>query len=435
MSESSVRVAKLDTRIADTTNQDVVLESDGGNHRWWYIGGAAAFVVLMILLWPQFSQWLAVEDSVPRDRVRLALVKQGDFNRDVSVQGRVVAAVSPTLYASSEGTITFLVNAGDQVSKDTRLALVDSPELTNRLQQDQAALARVQVELERQAIQSKQQTLANQKTVDLAQLQLTAARRESRRAIDAYEREAISQLDYEKAQDDLESAEYAHRHAVADAELDNERLAFEQRTKQLEVDQQALLVQELQRQVEDLTLYSPVDGVVGNLLVDQKTNVARNQPVLSVVDLTQFEVEALIPESYADDLAIGMRAEIISGQERFGALLVSVSPEIIDNQVTARLRFEGSVPPGLRQNQRLTTRVLLEEKTGVMLVERGQFLDSGGGRVAYKVTGDVAQRTAIVLGARSLNAVEVVSGLSPGDTIIVSSTEAFKSAQTILLTD
>ena len=434
-SAQSENIAKLDTRIADTASQDVLVQAAPGRSRWWYAGGAGGLLVLLVLVWPTFNRWLSVEDSVPRDRVRLAVVQQGDFNRDISVQGRVVAAVSPTLYANSEGTITFLVSAGDQVEQDARLAVVDSPELTNRLQQDEAALARKQVELERQAIQSKQQTLANQKTVDLAQLQLTAAQRESRRAINAYEREAISQLDYEKAQDDLESAEYAHRHAVADAELDNERLAFEQRTKQLEVDQQQLLVADLRRQVEGLTVYSPVSGVVGNLLVDQKTNVARNQPVLSVVDLSQFEVEAQIPESYADDLAIGMRAEIMTGQDTFTALLVSVSPEIIDNQVTARLRFEGSVPPGLRQNQRLTTRVLLEEKQGVMLVERGQFLDTGGGRIAYRVSGDVAERTPIVIGARSLNAVEIVSGLAPGDTIIVSGTEMFKGVQTLLLTD
>ena len=77
--------------------------------------------------------------------------------------------------------------------------------------------------------------------------------RESRRAIEAYEKEAISQLDYEKAQDELESAQYAHQHAVADRELTSERLAFEQRTKQLEVEQQALLVDDLERQVDELT--------------------------------------------------------------------------------------------------------------------------------------------------------------------------------------
>ena len=435
MQEGSERTPGIKTRIADTAGQDITLQPRSGGRRWWIAGTVLSAAIFIVVLWPQIARWAAAEDSVPLDRVRLAEITRGDFSRDVSVQGRVVAAVSPTLYANSEGTITFLVNAGDQVTQGTQLARVDSPELTNQMQQDEAALARINIEAERQEIESKQQALTNQKTIDIAKLELTAAQRESRRAIDAYEREAISQLDYEKAQDDLESAEYAFQHAVADAELDNERLAFEQRTKQLEVDQQALLVTELKRQVDDLVLYSPVDGVVGNLLVDQKTNVARNQPVLSVVDLTQFEVEAQIPESYADDLAIGMRAEIINGRDRLPALLVSVSPEIIDNQVTARLRFQDKVPVGLRQNQRLTTRILLEEKQDVLMVERGQFIESGGGRIAYRVDGDVATRTSISIGARSLNRVEVLSGLNAGDRIIVSSTEAFDGAQTVILTD
>ena len=153
------------------------------------------------------------------------------------------------------------------------------------------------------------------------------------------------------------------------------------------------------------------------------------------MDLSQFEVEAQVPESYAEDLAIGMHAEVIAGQSRYAAILISVSPEIIANQVTVRLRFADDVPPGLRQNQRLTTRVLLEEKTNVLLVERGQFLDSGGGRIAYRVDGDLAQRTTVTIGARSLNAVEVVDGLAEGDTIIVSTIEAFSSAERVLLSN
>lgn len=422
--------------IADTSAQDVVLAKEPvWRRRWPILVGAAAVLLLIALLTPSISGWLSTEDSVARDRLRLATVTRQDLIRDVSVQGRVVAAVSPTLYASQQGTITFLVNAGDRVTTDTELATLDSPELTNLYAREASLLDRRRVDLERQSIQAKQENLNNQKAVDLAKLQLTAAERESRRADEAYSKEAISQLDFEKAKDDLEQARYTHTHAVADAELAKERLAFELRTKQLEVDQQQLTVDDLQRQVAELTLRSPVAGVVGNLLVDQKTSVQRNQAVLSVVDLSQFEVEAQIPESYADDLAIGMAGEIRNGQDRFAAELISISPEIIANQVTARLRFTQGSPPGLRQNQRLTTRVLLEEKTDVLTVPRGQFLDSGSGRLAYVVQDNIATQRRIEVGARSLNAVEITGGLEAGDTIIISSTELFRGAQTILITD
>ncbi|HBX37539.1 MAG TPA: efflux transporter periplasmic adaptor subunit, partial [Pseudohongiella sp.] len=218
-----------------------------------------------------------------------------------------------------------------------------------------------------------------------------------------------------------------------DAELDNNRLEFELQTRQLDVDQQKLLVEDVERQVNSLTLISPVDGIVGNLLVDQKTNVIRNQPVMSVVDLSAFEIEVLVPESYVDDLAIGMVADVRSGNQVNNATLVAISPEIIDNQVTARLRFEQPVPDGLRQNQRLSTRILLEQKQGVLMVPRGQFVESGNGRVAYVVRDGMAYRTPIVIGATSLSNIEILDGLQVGDTIVVSSTDLFNGADTVLI--
>jgi len=87
----------------------------------------------------------------------------------------------------------------------------------------------------------------------------------------------------------------------------------------------------------------------------------------------------------------------------------------------------------LRQNQRLQTRILLEEKPNVLVVQRGQFYDSGNGRIAYVVEDGIAYRRQIVTGATSLNAVEIVQGLAAGDTIITSSTDVFNGAQTVLI--
>ena len=427
----------VDSVIADTSGQDERIEVEPNHRQKFLRGGAVAVIVVLFayFVWPYLTKWSETGISVPKDRQRFATVTQGDFVRDVSVQGRVVAAVSPTLYASQTGTITFLVEAGDSVRAGDVLASIESPEIENQLKQEEANLARLSIEVERNRIQQKQEKLANKKAVDLAQVSLTAADREARRADQAYEKEAISQLDFEKAHDEHVSARLAHEHAVADAALADERLNFELRTRELELDRQQLLVSDLARQVDELEIRSPVDGIVGNLLVDQKTAVTRNLAVMAVVDLTRFEIEAQVPESYADDLAVGMMATVRAGSNDHAATLVAVSPEIIASQVTVRLRFRDGSPVGLRQNQRLTTRVLLEERNDVLKVSRGQFLESGGGRFAYRVSDDVARRTAIVVGARSLNEVEIVSGLEIGDTIVVSSTESFENNDSVLLTN
>jgi HlyD family secretion protein len=315
------------------------------------------------------------------------------------------------------------------------VAIVDSPDLASRLQQAESSLEQREVELGRQRIESRQLSLDKRKAADLAMVALTAADREKRRADQAFQLEVISVIDYEKARDDLENAQLAHQHAVADAKLFDERLAFELRASELEHKRQGILVSNLQRQVDDLAIKSPVNGIVGDLLVAQKAAVGTDTPVMAVVDLTRFEVDAQIPESYADDLAVGMQAEIMIAGDRFAGELVAVSPEILNNQVNGRIRFLQAGPTNLRQNQRLTTRILLAEYKDVLIVQRGQFLDSGAGRVTYVLNRDgLAVRRAIEVGARSLGAVEIVAGLDQGDTIVISSLDPFRSAETVLLT-
>lgn len=424
-------------KIAEPSAQDVLIENRSSRKRW-IVSSAVAVVLLMLAVWavPAVQRWAGTSVTVPLERLRVARAEIGNLVRDVSVQGRVVAAVSPSLYAPADGTITLAVDAGSEVREGQLLAVVESPELQNRLQQEQSSLDRLRVELDRQRIESKQKSLDNRKNIDLAKVALVAAERERRRAESGFQIEAISEIDYEKTKDDLETAQLAHTHAVADASLDDERLAFELQTAELQLDRQQYLVEDLQRQVLELEMRSPVNGIVGNLLVEQKTNVAENQEVMSVVDLTAFEIEAQVPESYADDIGLGMSAEVLSGNQAFAATVVSVSPEVIQNQVTTRVRFTGTKPPGLRQNQRLTTRILMEEKFDVLTLPRGQFLDSGGGRVAYVLGNDgMAYRRAIEVGARSLARVEITSGLEAGDTVVTSSIDAFRGAEKARITD
>jgi HlyD family secretion protein len=424
-------------KIADTSAQDVRLAPLDPRRKQLISAGIGVAVIASILFAaPWVKRWANATVSVPYDRIRTAVVVKGDLVRDVSVQGRIVAAVSPTLYATASGSITLQVVAGEQVIAGQVLASVNSPELTSRLQQSESTLGQRGVELERQRIESRQQALEKRKAADLADVALVAAKREQRRAAEANELGVIPVIDYEKAQDEMRNAELAYQHAIADADLFNERLAFELRASEFEVARQKLFVDDLRRQVDDLSIKSPVDGIVGDLLVDQKAAVSRDTPVLAVVDLTRFEIDALIPESYADDLAIGMQAEIQVGGTRYDGQLVAVSPEIINNQVASRIRFNGDGPTNLRQNQRLTTRILLSEFNDVLMVQRGQFLDSGAGRIAYVINDDrMAERRQIETGSRSLGSVEIIAGLHAGDTIVVSNLDPFRGADTVLLTD
>src|SRR6185295_13453158 len=118
-------------------------------------------------------------------------------------------------------------------------------------------------------------------------------------------------------------------------------------------------------------------------LVAQRASVAANAPVITVVDLGAFELEIRVPDSFARDLAGGMPAEITSAATKYNARVRSVSPEVVDGTVATRLEFVDQRPEHLRQNQRLGARILIEAKQNVLKVERGGFVDAGGGHSAY----------------------------------------------------
>ena len=103
--------------------------------------------------------------------------------------------------------------------------------------------------------------------------------------------------------------------------------------------------------------------------------------------------------------------------------------------MTGRVRFTNDIPKKLRQNQRLNTQIILEHKENVLQVQRGQFLESSGGRFAYKVLNGLAEKTAITTGARSLSHIEILQGLKAGDQIIISGTDTFNAAEQVLLSE
>jgi HlyD family secretion protein len=423
------------TPIRDTAAQDRPLDPQLAKFRRRNVvlGAIAAFVIVLVSVGLIVRSWTAAEISVPKERVRIAEVTRGTFVRDVAAQGVVVAAVSPTLFAPATGTVHYLVQAGDKVAKDQAIAQVDSPELRNELLREQATLAGLEVAVQRQSIDTRRQLLSNQQTIDLANVNIQAAQREQRRAEDSWSRKLISERDFEKARDDAAAAAVNQKHAIETADLQKESLEFELRAKRLERDRQRLVVVDLQRRVTDLDVKSPVDGVVGTLIAAERANVAQNAALLSVVDLGAFEIEFQVPETYADDLGLGMDAEITYGGDKYPASVSAVWPEVKAGQVTGRLRFANSVPQGMRQNQRVATRIVLESRADVLKVPRGPFLDAGGGKLAYVVEDDIAARRKIRTGGTSVSEVEILEGLAAGDRIIVSNLSEFERVERVRL--
>ncbi|MBD8525201.1 HlyD family efflux transporter periplasmic adaptor subunit [Pseudoxanthomonas sp. CAU 1598] len=418
--------------IRDTSSQDRVMQSaPTRSPRWTWI----AILVLIVLAVLSVRSWLSSAGAVNSERLRLGTVSRGDLVRDVLANGQVVAANSPTLYAGYSGTVALKVQAGQKVGRGAVLAEIDSPSLNNEFEREQSSLEQLEVEYNRGKILAEKQKLLARRTADERVLALQAAKREAERSQRAYQRGALSEVDYLRYQDAVQSAEILAAHAETDAKLEARSADFELKTKQQNLERQRLMVADLARRVDELKVRAPADAVVGSLAIVDRTVVAAGAPLLTLVDLSELAVDVSVPESYADDLAPGLMAEMQINGQTYRGEVAAISPEVINNQVLARLRFVDAMPAGLRQNQRVTSRLLFETRQNVLLLPRGPSLDAAGGRFAYRLDGELAERVRIELGATSVNSVEVVSGLQIGDRVVISGADLFADAERVTVTE
>lgn len=413
--------------IRDTSSQDTQLSSTHSRFPSRYRVVAAVALAVLLGAWA-VNVWLGSSQSVNASRLRIAEVTIGNLVRDAAVNGRVVAAVSPTLYASATGSVTLKTKAGDTVKKGQVLAVIESLDVQEALKREQSTLEQLEADVARQHILAKKQKLNAQRDAEQAQIELISAKLAVERIEPAFKEGVIAKVDYLKAQDTLSSARIRSQHADQTSALEGEDVSFALQTRQSLLQRQRIALANAQRRVNELSLRAPVDGFVGTLAVSNGAVVLMNGALMTLVDLSQLEVEVEVPEGYVADLGLGMPAEITMGATKVLGKLSALSPEVIKSQVLARLRFDGEPPAGLRQSQRVSVRLLMEEKRNVLMLPRGPFVESDGGHFAYRMEDGVAVRTPVSLGVSSLTAIEVLSGVRAGDRVVVSGTDVFANA-------
>jgi HlyD family secretion protein len=417
----------------DTSAQDLPVASRSflRRHYLWLLG-ISLLLIAIALVAPVFLRYAGIRASVPLSRLTIATVERGEFVRDLVADGRVVAASSPMQYAPATGKLLLLVRAGDQVQRGQPLARLESPELVARLSQEQATLTALRFDLRRAEQEAGRVAGALQEAHAQANVDHTSAKREYERTRKAYELGAFSEMQLLRAQDAYEKAGFHLEQAERALRTQPEQGRFEIQSREAMRQRQQVIVDDLQRQVGALEVRSPVAGQVGPLQVADRANVVRDTPLMTVVDLSMLEVEIEAPENLARDLSTGMVAELAANGTRWEGRISAVSPEVVSGQVTARVRFSGAQPEGLRQSQRMSVRVVVERREDVLTVERGGLADEGNG-MAWRVDGDVAVRVPVRLGSSSISRVEVLEGLRAGDRVVVSGVDALGNAGRVIV--
>jgi len=421
--------------IENTSSMDRPLAASGAftKPRLVAAGIVVAAIIAAVVAFPIVRRWSMADRAVDSTTLTIGTVVRGDLVRDVSVQGRVVAALHPTLISPAQGIVAVRTKAGSVVRKDDVLAIVDSPELRSALLQARSQLFSLQSDYERQKIASVQLDARAKEAVALAAVRLDATKRALERAEKLRTEGLMNGPDYERAHDDVHIADLELAQAQREISMTHESADFDVTSKKLQAERQQSVVGELQKRFDDLTIRAPFDGVIAAVTVNERDSVIANQPILNIVNLSSLEFEITIPEEYAGDVKIGTPLMIGTGATEQPAHITAVSPEIVGNQITARALPDGPWPEGLRQNQRVNARLVFESKHNVLKLPRGAFVEAGGGRAAYVVDNNLATQRPIVLGSAGASEVEIVSGLREGDRVILSDTSSFNSVHTVML--
>jgi HlyD family secretion protein len=420
--------------IQQTDSMDQIIDKAPGLSRRVKIGAVAAagVAILVAVLAPSLQRWARAEQSVDLDRLQIATVVRGDLQRDVSVQGSVVAANHPRLYSPAQGIVALAVKAGEAVRKGRILATVESPDLKSQLAQEQARLQSMASDLARGELAARQQNQGDEQTVKLRRVSLEAARRDLERAEKLRKDGLLNEVDYERARDAVRIAEVQLEQADKGGSLGRESRDFEVQDRRRQVERQRLVVADLERRVGELAIRAPFDGLVATVDAQDRDAVAQNAPLLTIVDLSKYEIQVAIPESYAAEAAIGTPAAISLGGREVPGTLTAVSPEVRVGQVEGTVQLKGA-SEGLRQGQRVSLRLVFETRPNVLKVARGPFLEAGGGRQAYVLADGLATLRPIRVGATSVSEVEIADGLHEGDRVLLSDTEQFNGARTVLV--
>ena len=370
------------------------------------------------------------------DRLTIATVARGAFQEYVAVTGTLLPARTVYLDAVVGGQVEErLVEEGAYVEAGQALVRLSNDNLTLQMLSSEAQLAQQlnEIRTTRLALDQNALNLAQQMTE--LDYNLTRLSREHDRARKLFDGAAMARQEYEGIRDEYEYLE--RRRELTRQSHRQDSLGRAEQVRQMD-GQVGRLRQNLglvRASMGNLVVRAPIAGQLS--LLDAEVGEARPAGSrIGQIDADgQFQVRAAIDEFYITRVARGQTAQAEVGGARYALAVRRVFPEVRDGRFEVAFAFEGDEPPGLRRGQSLRLRLALGDSEEALLLPRGAFFQQTGGAWAYVLAPDGAEavRQPIRLGRQNPQQFEILSGLQPGDQVIVSSYDAFGAADRLVL--
>ena len=400
--------------------------------QWLY--GGIAIAVLVVLGFTVFSLGPAAP-TVARNSVWMDTVQEGEFLRQVRGPGTLVPKEIRWIPAASAGRVErILVKPGARVEPDTLIAELSNPELMQQADEArwQAAAAEadwrsLEAELDRQVLDARAGLAGVRADYESARLQADAERDLARDGV-------VSRLQYQQSQLQadqlevrvgLEEQRITRLESSVQAQLDARRAAVEQANR---------LMQQRNKQVEDLSIRAGIAGVLQQVPVEEGQQVPLGANVARVARPDELIAELRISETQARDVQLDQSVSVDTRNGIVEGRVIRIDPAVQNGTVQVDVELVGELPAGARPDLSVDGTVEIERLSDVVFVGRPAYGQPGSTLSLFKLDEEgAARRVDVVFGRASVNLIEVQSGLVPGDLVILSDTSAWDDFDTLKL--
>lgn len=414
---------------------DIKLEKKKGiqkKHIPYIIGGAALVVILGSIIFGNHASTLKVDAR----GLNIGEVKEEQFNDFVRIDGQVQPITVVQLSPEEGGIVREkVVEEGAQVKKGDVIIRLSNSNLDLQILNAEAELAEKQNFLRNTQVTMEQDKLANETERAQYTMEVRRAQRAFNQQEQLYKEDLIAKEDYLKAKEDYELAAKKYELVVKKLSQDSISRRIQMEELEMSLSNMRRNIQLIHERKENLNVRSQINGELGLLDVVLGQNISPGQKVGQVNDLSDYKIEAMIDEHYIDRVKQGLSATFDRQNSKFDLSVRKVFPEVRDGKFRTEFIFTGERPKNIRTGQTYYINLELGQPTESLIIPKGTFFQNTGGNWIFVLDqdGKKAYRRQIKIGRQNPQYYEVLEGLEPGEKVIVSSYEAYKNNEILIL--
>jgi len=363
-------------------------------------------------------------------------VKRGPMLRQVRGTGTLVPEDIRVIAASTQGRVErILVRPGTEVKAGSVIIELSNAELQQssvdaeyQLRAAQADFNNLKVKLESDRMTQQAAAASVHSDYQVAKLQSDT---DEALAKDGY----VPSLNLKLSR--VRVAELENRYALEQKRLDVNIKSTEAQlaSQQARISQLQALLSLKHQQVQTLKVLAGTNGVLQQMQVEVGQEVTPGTNLARVVEPQHLKAELKIAETQAKDIQLGQKADVDTRNGVIPGHVSRIDPAAQQGTVTVDVALDGELPQGARPDLTVDGTVELERLNDVIFVGRPAFGQTQSTVSMFKLEdgGKGAVRVTVKLGRSSVNTIEVIEGLQPGDQVILSDTSTYDSYNQIRL--